>query len=98
MLFSGNVNTAMLTGFRSLTLADANAADVESEIRIELRRAGINTATIAFDPADFDASNLQVDLTVDVPANRENGLSLSRLTFGGASSIRRTITVDRETR
>ena len=98
MLFSGNVNTAMLIGLRSLTLSDSNADDVETEIRTELRRFGIVAATVEFNPANFDAGDQQVDLSLEVPATRENGLGLSRLTYGGSRSIRRRITVDRESR
>ena len=98
MLFSGNVNTAMLIGLRSLTLRDATPTDVENEIRTELGRFGISAATITFDPANFDENVDEVVLSVDAPANRANGLHLSRLTFGGSRSVYKTVTVDRETR
>ena len=98
MLFSGNVNSATLIGLRSLTLSDANATDVETVIRSELRRYGITTATIAFDPANFDSSDQRVTLSVDVPANSENGLALTRLSYNGSNVVRRSINVDRESR
>ena len=99
MMFSGNVNTAMLLGLRSLTLSESNAAEVETVIRTELEMRGISTATIEFDPVDFDVADPQVDLLVDVPINAENGLGLTwLLSSGGPRSIRRTITVERESR
>ena len=98
MLFSGNVNSAMLIGLRNLTLSDSNAAEVELVIRTELRRYGITVATIEFDPADFDAGDQQVELSVAVPASKENGLGLARLSYGGTNVVRRSINVDRESR
>ena len=99
MMFSGNVNTAMLLGLRSLTLSESDAAEVETVIRTELELRGISTATIEFDPANFDATDQQVDLLVDVPISRENGLGLTwLLSSGGSRSIRRTIAVERESR
>ena len=98
MLFSGNVNTAMLVGLRSLTLRDANPTDVRNEIQTELERLGISVATVTFDPANFDSSVDEVVLSVEAPANSANGLHLSRLTFGGSRSVLKTVSVDRETR
>ena len=98
LTFSGNVNTAVLTGMRSLTLPAATADGVEETIRTELRRFGIVEATIEFNPAEFTQLDPQVDLRVNVPANSRNSLTLTRLTFNGARSVDRNVTVERETR
>ena len=93
MLFSGNVNTAMLVGLRKATIASSTSAEVDELIRSELRRFGITEAQISLTPTELTPEDRTVRIDIDVPISANNGLVLSQI---GKQSVQRSIVSDRE--
>ena len=96
MMFSGNINTAMLVGAREATLTDSSASEVDSLIRAELKRFGITNAEIQFTPSDFSSTDEQVTIDIGVPIGESTGMHFSRITLND-TKFSKSITVDRET-
>ena len=93
MLFSGNVNTALLVGVRKATIASSTSAEVDELIRSELRRFGIDEAQISLTPTELTPEDRTVSIDIDVPISANNGLVLSQI---GRQSVQRSIVSDRE--
>ena len=93
MLFSGNVNTALLIGLRKATIANSTSAEVDEIIRSELRRFGITEAQISLTPTELTPEDRTVRIDIDVPISANNGLVLSQI---GKQSVQRSIVSDRE--
>lgn len=95
MMFSGNVNTALLTGVRQASLATSTATEVDDLIREELRRYGIVEAQISFTPSDYSPSDNLVQIDIEVPVNSTNGLHMAYIALN-ESKVSKSISVDRE--
>ena len=88
VLFSGSVNTALLTGIRQATLPQATTTEVDTLIRDELQRYGISEATIGFTPAVLLPGDPTLQIDIEVPVSTSLGLNIS--------SISRSVVIDRE--